>query len=45
MDYHRRILTWFGHFLKGEEAPRWVNEGISVLDRERELKDLEAGGG
>ncbi|HSM04301.1 MAG TPA: YqiA/YcfP family alpha/beta fold hydrolase [Longimicrobiales bacterium] len=29
IDYHRRILEWFGHYLKGEEAPAWIREGVS----------------
>jgi len=41
IDYHRRILQWFGHWLKGEKAPAWMKEGISWLDRK---KMLEGGG-
>ena len=33
IDYHRRILQWFGHWLKGEPAAPWINEGMSWLDR------------
>lgn len=28
VDYHRRILEWFGHYLKGEPAPAWIREGV-----------------
>ena len=38
VDYHHRIQQWFDHYLKGEPAPAWITEGMSVLDRERELK-------
>lgn len=38
VDYHHRIQQWFDHYLKGEPAPAWITEGVSVLDRERELK-------
>ena len=38
VDYHHRILDWFGHYLKGEPAASWITNGQSVLDRERELK-------
>jgi len=38
LDYHRRINAWFDHYLKGEAAQSWVTEGVSVLERERELK-------
>jgi hypothetical protein len=37
IDYHRRILQWFGHYLKGEAAPKWMTEGVSHLDRKKEL--------
>jgi dipeptidyl aminopeptidase/acylaminoacyl peptidase len=43
-DYQRRILAWFGHYLKGDPAESWITEGKSFLDRERELKRGEAGG-
>jgi len=35
LDYERRILQWFGHYLKGEPAPAWITEGISALQKER----------
>jgi dipeptidyl aminopeptidase/acylaminoacyl peptidase len=37
IDYHRRILEWFGHYLKGEPAPAWITDGIPYgeLDEER----------
>ena len=41
-DYQQRILAWFGHYLKGEPAEPWITEGKSYLERERELKALEA---
>jgi hypothetical protein len=41
VDYHHRILEWFGHFLKGEEAPAWISDGVSVIDRDRELERLK----
>jgi dipeptidyl aminopeptidase/acylaminoacyl peptidase len=33
VDYHRRINEWFGHYLKGEPAPKWMLEGLSWADR------------
>jgi dipeptidyl aminopeptidase/acylaminoacyl peptidase len=33
IDYHRRILQWFGHWLKGEPAPTWMTEGLTWGDR------------
>lgn len=32
-DYQNRILEWFGHFLKGEPAPRWITDGQTALER------------
>ena len=42
LDYHRRIVEWFGHYLKNEPAPQWITNGVSYLDREQELKKLKA---
>jgi dipeptidyl aminopeptidase/acylaminoacyl peptidase len=28
IDYHRRSLEWFGHYLKGEPAPDWMTQGV-----------------
>ena len=41
IDYHDRILDWFGYYLKGEPAAEWINKGVSVLDREKELKKIK----
>ncbi len=35
-DYHRRILEWFGHYLKGDPAPAWITEGVKLDDLEEE---------
>jgi acetyl esterase/lipase len=40
VDYQRRILAWFGHYLKGEPAESWITEGQSYLDRQAEVKRL-----
>ncbi len=42
VDYHRRINAWFDHYLKGAPAEAWMTKGLTVLERERQLK--EAGG-
>ncbi len=34
IDYQRRILDWFGHYLKGDEAQKWIVEGRTFLERE-----------
>jgi dienelactone hydrolase len=41
IDYHDRILEWFGHYLQGGKAPEWIDKGVSVVDREKELKRLK----
>jgi dipeptidyl aminopeptidase/acylaminoacyl peptidase len=41
LDYHRRIVEWFGHYLKDEPAPPWITNGVTYLDREQELKKLK----
>ena len=35
VDYHRRILRWFGHYLKGEEAPDWIVEPVPYLEQRK----------
>ena len=37
IDYHRRILQWFGHYLKDEPAPEWMTRGVSYIDRKKEI--------
>ncbi len=36
-DYERRILQWFGHYLKDEPAPSWITDGQTWLERKRVL--------
>jgi fermentation-respiration switch protein FrsA (DUF1100 family) len=33
IDYHRRILEWYAHYLKGEPAAKWITDGEPWLDR------------
>src|SRR5215472_2064316 len=37
-DYHRRILDWFDHYLKDQAPKPWIDKGVTVLDREKEIK-------
>ena len=39
MDYTRRQLEWFGHYLKGEPAADWILNGETYLTRQKLLKD------
>jgi dipeptidyl aminopeptidase/acylaminoacyl peptidase len=41
VDYHYRILDWFGHYLKGEKAQKWMTEGQSHLERQKELDAIK----
>ena len=38
LDYHYRIIDWFGHYLKGNEASKWITEGTSYLERKKALE-------
>lgn len=38
VDYHRRILEWFGHYLKGEPAASWISDGETWEEREKRMK-------
>jgi dipeptidyl aminopeptidase/acylaminoacyl peptidase len=33
IDYERRILQWFGYYLKGEAPPKWITDGQSWVER------------
>lgn len=44
IDYHRRTLEWFDHYLKGEPAPRWIAEGVPWLEQEEKLQRGPAAG-
>lgn len=38
IDYHKRILQWFGHWLKGEPAKDWMTNGVSYIKRQQRIK-------
>lgn len=38
VDYHRRILEWFDHYLKGEAAQAWITDGVALKSLEDEKK-------
>jgi dipeptidyl aminopeptidase/acylaminoacyl peptidase len=33
LDYQRRIIEWFAHYLKGEPAPAWIETGLDYLEQ------------
>jgi len=43
IDTIRRINEWFDHYLKGNDPKNWITTGVTVLDRERELKNAGRG--
>jgi dipeptidyl aminopeptidase/acylaminoacyl peptidase len=38
VDYERRILQWFGYWLKGEQPAKWITDGQSWLERKAILE-------
>lgn len=38
LDYQRRIMQWFGHYLKGEPAPDWISTGVPYITQKDRLK-------
>lgn len=38
VDYHRRLLEWFGHYLKEQPAADWISSGISFKAHEAEKR-------
>lgn len=38
VDYHRRILQWFAHWLKEEPAPDWITRGEPWSRRTERMK-------
>ncbi len=38
IDYHRRILEWFAHYLKGDPAPKWITDGVPLDTLEEEKR-------
>lgn len=37
LDYQRRIMQWFGHYLKGEPAPDWISTGVPYITQRDRL--------
>jgi dipeptidyl aminopeptidase/acylaminoacyl peptidase len=38
IDYHRRVMDWFNHYLKGEPAPEWIRNGVPFLEKDKEKR-------
>jgi dipeptidyl aminopeptidase/acylaminoacyl peptidase len=39
MDYHRRQLEWFDHYLKGAPAAEWIEKGETYLTRQKLIRE------
>ena len=37
-DYSYRMLEFFNHYLKDEEAPKWWSDGIKHLEMKEHIK-------
>jgi dipeptidyl aminopeptidase/acylaminoacyl peptidase len=44
LDYHRRTLEWFDHYLNGAEAPAWITDGVPYLEQQEKLERGPAAG-
>lgn len=44
LDYHRRQLEWFAHYLKGEPAADWIAHGETYLARQKLLNAYKMAG-
>jgi len=42
-DYHRRILEWFDHYLKGGPAGAWITKGVPYLVQKKEFETTPPG--
>jgi dipeptidyl aminopeptidase/acylaminoacyl peptidase len=40
-DYSYRMLDFFNHYLKGEEAPKWWTDGIKHLEMKDHIEDYQ----
>lgn len=45
IDFQTRMRAFFNHYLKGEEAPDWMVNGRTFLEKEREMSRYESGRG
>ena len=41
VDYHYRVREWMAHFLKNETCKKWITEGKSFQEREKEKEELK----
>jgi dipeptidyl aminopeptidase/acylaminoacyl peptidase len=39
VDYRNRVLEWFDHYLKGENGPAWITDGVPYLRQVEQKSD------
>ena len=39
VDYHYRVKEWFHHYLQNAEPKKWITEGKSWIDRQKEIEE------
>ena len=44
VDYRTRVLEWFDHYLKGDDGPAWIEDGIPYLKQVERKKESNEGG-
>ena len=42
VDYRNRVLEWFGHYLKDDDGPQWIQDGVPFLKQEEQQKEESA---
>lgn len=40
VDYHHRVREWFDTHVKGQEAPKWISDGIPWLEQKKALEAI-----
>jgi dipeptidyl aminopeptidase/acylaminoacyl peptidase len=40
-DLSRRMKQFFDHYLKGEPMPKWMDEGVTAVEKEKGVKGFE----
>jgi hypothetical protein len=43
-DYRNRVLQWFDHYLKGDDGPGWIEDGIPYLKQVERRKEAKGNG-
>ena len=44
VDYRTRVLEWFDHYLKGDDGPAWIEDGVPYLKQVERKKEASGNG-